>query len=80
MGLLVHSSFPSELPFRLNRHSPVGLKACEISRKGLESVDNREGLLVTCALQKVLRWSCMVVIPGDLFPVSEATIEFRPCG
>lgn len=79
-GLLVHSSFPLELPFRLSRRSPVGWKACEISRKGPASSDNGEGLLVTCALQKVSRWPCMVAIPGDLFPVSEAAIEFRPRG
>lgn len=79
-GLFVHSSFPSELPFRLSRRSPVVWKACEISRKGPESSDNGAGLLVTYALQKVSRWPCMVAIPGDLFPLSEATIEFRPCG
>lgn len=78
--LFVHSSFPSELPFRLSRRYPVVWKACEISRKGPESSNNEVGLLVTCALQKVLRWPCMVAIPRDLFPMSEATIEFRPCG
>lgn len=79
-ALLCIPPFDQNYLFRLSRRSPVGSKACEISRKGPECSNNGEGLLVTCALQKVLRWPCMVVIPRDLFPVSEATIEFHPCG